>query len=330
LQRRAFIKALGGAMAAWPLAARGQQPSERVPRVGVLLSSTPDDAQNQAWLEAFVQGLAQSGWIVGRNVQVDTRWAAGNADAVSKHAAELVALRPDAILAAGASTMGPMLKATRTIPIVFAAVADPVGAGFVESLARPGGNTTGFMAFEYTISGKWLELLKQIAPRVARVAVLRDPNNLTGVAQFGVIQAMAPALRVEVSPVSVRDVDELERAIKSFTRSSGGGLIIAASGLAYIRLNLIIKLAEQHRLPAVYFDRAFAAAGGLMSYGPNLPDQFARAAKYVDRILKGEKPGDLPVQAPTKYELVINLKTAKALGLAVPATVLAHANEVIE
>jgi ABC-type uncharacterized transport system substrate-binding protein len=317
-------------MAAWPLAARGQQPSERMPRIGVLLSATPDDAQNQAWLEAFLQGLAQSGWIIGRNVEVDTRWATANADAVSKHAAELAALRPDAILAAGASTMGPMLKATRTIPIVFAAVADPVGAGFVESLARPGGNTTGFMAFEYSISGKWLELLKQIAPGVARVAVLRDPNNLTGLAQFGVIQAMAPALRVEVNPVSLRDVGELERGMKRFAHSSSGGLIIAASGLAYIRLNLIIKLATQYRLPAVYFDRAFVGAGGLMSYGPNLPDQFARAAKYVDRILKGEKPGDLPVQAPTKYQLVINLKTAKALGLAVPVHLQQIADEVIE
>jgi putative ABC transport system substrate-binding protein len=213
---------------------------------------------------------------------------------------------------------------------VFAAVADPVGAGFVESLARPGGNTTGFMAFEYSISGKWLELLKQIASGVARVAVLRDPNNLTGLAQFGVIQAMAPALRVEVNPVSLRDAGELERAIMSFARSSSGGLIIAASGLAYIRSNLIIKLAVQYRLPAVYFDRAFVAAGGLLSYGPNLPDQFARAAKYVDRILKGEKPGELPVQAPTKYELVINLKAAKTLGLTVPPSLLVAADQVIE
>lgn len=317
-------------MAAWPLAARGQQPSERVPRIGVLLSATPDDAQNQAWLEAFLQGLAQSGWIIGRNIQVDTRWATANADAVSKHATELAALRPDAILAAGASTLGPMLKATRTVPIVFAAVADPVGAGFVESLARPGGNTTGFMAFEYSISGKWLELLKQIASGVARVAVLRDPNNLTGLAQFGVIQAMAPALRVEVNPVSLRDAGELERAIMSFARFSSGGLIIAASGLAYIRSNLIIKLAAQYRLPAVYFDRAFVAAGGLLSYGPNLPDQFARAAKYVDRILKGEKPSELPVQAPTKYQLVINLKAAKTLSLTVPPSLLVAADQVIE
>jgi putative ABC transport system substrate-binding protein len=330
LRRRAFIKVLGGTIAAWPLAAHGQQPGERVPRIGVILPATPDDAQNQAWLEAFLQGLGQSGWIIGRNIKVDTRWATANVDAVSKQAAELAAVRPDAILAAGASTMGPLLKATRTVPIVFAAVADPVGAGFVESLARPGGNATGFMAFEYSISGKWLELLKQIAPGMARVAVLRDPNNFTGLAQFGVIQAMAPALRVEVNPVSLRDVGEIERAITSFARSSGGGLIIAASGLAYIRLNVIMKLAAQYRLPAVYFDRAFVAAGGLMSYGPILPDQFTRAAQYVDRILKGEKPGDLPVQAPTKYELAINLKTAKVLGLTVPGTLLAQANQVIE
>jgi putative tryptophan/tyrosine transport system substrate-binding protein len=330
LRRREFIKALGGAAAAWPLAARGQQPGERVPRIGVLLSSTPDDGQNQAWLAAFLQGLAQSGRIVGRNVQIDTRWATANADAVSKHAAELAALQPDAILAAGASTVGPLLKVTRTVPIVFAAVADPVGAGFVESLARPGGNATGFMAFEYSISGKWLELLKEFAPNLTRVAVLRDSNNLTGLAQFGVIQAVAPTLRVEVNPVNLRDVGELERAIMTFARSSNGGLILAASGLAYIRLDLIIKLAAQYRLPAVYFDRAFVTAGGLTSYGPNLPDQFARAAVYVDRVLKGEKPGDLPVQAPTKYELVINLKTAKALGLTVPPSLLARADAIIQ
>jgi ABC-type uncharacterized transport system substrate-binding protein len=244
VRRRDFIKALGGIAAAWPLAARGQQPGQRVPRLGVLLSATADDAQNQAWLNAFVQGLAQSNWIVGRNVQMDTRWATADTEAVSKHAAELAAFAPDAILAAGASTVGPLLKVTRTVPIVFAAVADPVGAGFVESLARPGANATGFMAFEYSISGKWLELLKQIAPVVTRVAVLRDSNNLTGLAQFGVIQAMASALRVEVSPVNLRDVKEVDGAVTSFARSSNGGLIVAASGLAYIRSNLIIKLAH--------------------------------------------------------------------------------------
>ena len=328
MRRREFISLLGGA-AAWPVAARAQQP-ERMRRIGALLPATADDPQRQAWFGAFLQGLAQSDWIIGRNVQIDTRWATGNVDAVRRHAAELAALAPDVILASGASTVGPLLQATRTVPIVFAAVADPVGAGFVNSLAQPGGNTTGFMAFEYSISGKWLELLKQIAPSVTRVAVLRDSSITSGIGQFGVIQAMAPLLMVEVSHVNVRDATEIERSIISFARFSNGGLIITAGGLPYIHLNLIVKLAAQHRLPAVYFERAFAAAGGLMSYGPDLVDQFRRAAGYVDRILKGEKPADLPVQAPTKYELVLNLKTAKALGLEVPPTVLARANEVIE
>jgi ABC-type uncharacterized transport system substrate-binding protein len=327
-KRREFITLLGGA-AAWPLAARAQQ-AERMRRIGALLPATADDPQRQAWFGAFLQGLAQSDWIIGRNVQIDTRWATANVDAVRRHAAELAALAPDVILASGASTVGPLLQATRTVPIVFAAVADPVGAGFVNSLAQPGGNTTGFMAFEYSISGKWLELLKQIAPSVTRVAVLRDSSITSGIGQFGVIQAMAPLLMVEVSHVNVRDATEIERSIISFARFSNGGLIITAGGLPYIHLNLIVKLAAQHRLPAVYFERAFAAAGGLMSYGPDLVDQFRRAAGYVDRILKGEKPADLPVQAPTKYDLVINLKTAKTLGLDVPATVLARADEVIE
>jgi putative ABC transport system substrate-binding protein len=328
VKRRTFITLLGGA-AAWPLAARAQQP-ERMRRIGVLLPATADDPQRQAWFGAFLQGLAQSDWIIGRNVQIDTRWATANVDAVRRHAAELAALAPDVILASGASTVGPLLQATRTVPIVFAAVADPVGAGFVNSLAQPGGNTTGFMAFEYSISGKWLELLKQIAPSVTRVAVLRDSSITSGIGQFGVIQAMAPLLMVEVSHVNVRDATEIERSIISFARFSNGGLIITAGGLPYIHLNLIVKLAPQHRLPAVYFERAFAAAGGLMSYGPDLVDQFRRAAGYVDRILKGEKPADLPVQAPTKFELAVNLKTAKALGLEVPPTLLARADEVIE
>ncbi len=329
MKRREFITLVGGAAAAWPLAARAQQ-AERMRRIGALLPATADDPQRQAWFGAFLQGLEQSDWIIGRNVQIDTRWATGNVDAIRRHAAELAALAPDVILASGASTVGPLLQATRTVPIVFAAVADPVGAGFVNSLARPGGNTTGFMAFEYSISGKWLELLKQIAPSVTRVAVLRDSSITSGIGQFGVIQAMAPLLMVEVSHVNVRDATEIERSIISFARFSNGGLIITAGGLPYIHLNLIVKLAAQHRLPAVYFERAFAAAGGLMSYGPDLVDQFRRAAGYVDRILKGEKPADLPVQAPTKYELVLNLKTAKALGLEVPPTVLARADEVIE
>jgi ABC-type uncharacterized transport system substrate-binding protein len=328
LKRRDFITLLGGA-AAWPLAARAQQ-AERMRRIGVLLPATADDPQRQVWFGAFLQGLAQSDWIIDRNVQIDTRWATANVDAVRRHAAELAALAPDVILASGASTVGPLLQATRTVPIVFAAVADPVGAGFVNSLARPGGNATGFMAFEYSISGKWLELLKQIAPSVTRVAVLRDSSITSGIGQFGVIQAMAPLLMVEVSHVNVHDATEIERSLMSFARFSNGGAIITAGGLPYIHLNLIVKLAAQHRLPAVYFERAFVAAGGLISYGPDLVDQFRRAAGYVDRILKGEKPADLPVQAPTKYELVINLKTAKTLGLEVPTTLLARADEVIE
>jgi putative ABC transport system substrate-binding protein len=299
-------------------------------RIAVLLPATTDDTQYQTWFGAFLQGLQQSGWTIGRNVQIDTRWATANADAVRRNAAELVALAPDVILATGASTLGPLLNVTRTVPIVFAAVADPVGAGFVHNLARPGGNATGFMAFEYSISAKWLELLKQIAPSVTRVAVLRDSTTTSGIGQFGVIQAMAPSLRVEVSHVNARDATEIERAVAAFARSSNGGLIITASGLSFIHSNLIVKLAAQYRLPAVYFERSFASAGGLMSYGPDQIDQFRRAAGYVDRIFKGEKPADLPVQAPTKYELVINLKTAKALDLEVPQTLLATADAVIE
>jgi putative ABC transport system substrate-binding protein len=329
MTRRAFITLLGGAASMWPLAIRAQQ-RERMRRIAVLLPATTDDAQYQTWFGAFLQGLQQSGWTIGRNVQIDTRWATANADAVRRNAAELVALAPDVLLATGASTLGPLLNVTRTVPIVFAAVADPVGAGFVHNLARPGGNATGFMAFEYSISAKWLELLKQIAPSVKRVAVLRDPTTTSGIGQFGVIQAMASSLRVEVSHVNERDATEIEREVMTFARSSNGGLIITASGLSFIHSNLIVKLAAQYRLPAVYFERAFAAAGGLMSYGPDQIDQFRRAAGYVDRIFKGEKPADLPVQAPTKYELVINLKTAKALGLTVPDNLLARADEAIE
>jgi putative ABC transport system substrate-binding protein len=329
MRRRKFIALLGGSAIAWPLGARAQQ-SERMRRIAVLLPATTDDPQYQTWFGAFLQGLQQSGWTIGRNVQIDTRWATANADAVRRNAAELVALAPDVIFANGASTLGPLLNVTRTVPIVFAAVADPVGAGFVHNLARPGGNATGFMAFEYSISTKWLELLKQIAPSVTRVAVLRDPTTTSGIGQFGVIQAMAPSLRVEVSHVNVRDATEIERAVAAFARSSNGGLIITASGLSFIHSNLIVKLAAQYRLPAVYFERSFAAAGGLMSYGPDQIDQFRRAAGYVDRIFKGEKPADLPVQAPTKYELVINLKTAKALDLEVPQTLLATADALIE
>ena len=299
-------------------------------RIGVLLPAAADDAEFQARVGAFLQALALLGWTIGRNVRIDTRWATANAAEIRRHAAELAALAPDVILAHGASTVGPLLQATRTVPIVFPVVGDPVGAGFVDSLARPGGNATGFMTFEYSLGGKWLELLKQIAPGVTRVAVLRDPAQGSGTSQFAAIQAVAPSLRVEVNPVNMRDAGEIERAVAAFARSPNGGLIVTASGSAALHRDLIITLAARHKLPAVYFERSFVAAGGLISYGPDFVDQYRRAAGYVDRILKGEKPADLPVQAPTKYEMVINLKTAKALGLDVPPTLLARADEVIE
>jgi putative ABC transport system substrate-binding protein len=328
LGRREFITLLG-AGASWPLAARAQQ-GERMRRIGVLLPFAADDTVAQARVGAFLQALAPLGWTLGHNVRVDTHWATSDAAEIRRHAAELVALAPDVILANAAPTLGPLLQATRTVPIVFTVVADPVGAGFVDSLARPGGNATGFLAFDYSLSGKLLELLKQIAPGVARVAVLRDPAIPTGIGQFGVIQALAPSLRVEVNPVNVRDAGEIERAVATFARSSDGGLIVTASPLAALQRNLIITLAARHKLPAVYYERFFVAAGGLISYGADFVDQWRRAAGYVDRILKGEKPADLSVQAPTRYETVLNLKTAKALGLEVPPTVLARADEVIE
>jgi ABC-type uncharacterized transport system substrate-binding protein len=328
VKRREFITLLGGA-AAWPLAARAQQP-ERMRRIGMLLPAAADDAQFQAWVGAFLQALALLGWTIGRNVQIDTRWATPNAADIRRHAAELVALAPDVILAYGSSTVGPVLQATRTIPIVFPVIGDPVAAGFIESLARPGGNATGFMTTEYGMAGKWLELLKQIAPGVVRAAVLRNPATPTGPAQFGVIQAVAPSLRVEVNPVDMRDAGEIERAIAAFARSPNGGLIVTAGAGAQLHRDLIITLAARHKLPAVYYERSLVAAGGLISYGPDYIDQFRRAAGYVDRILKGEKPADLPVQQPTNYWLVINLKTARALGLEAPATLLARADEVIE
>ena len=328
MKRREFITLLGAA-AAWPLAVRAQQP-ERVRRIGILLPATSDDTEFQARLAAFHQGLALLGWTIGRNVRIDTRWATTNADDIRRHAAELAALAPDVILAHGGATVGPLLQATRTVPIVFPVAVDPVGAGFVESLARPGGNTTGFLSYEYSLSGKWLEVLKQIAPAVTRVGVLRNPAISSGPAQFGVIQAVAPSLRVEVNPFNMRDADEIERAVAAFARASNGGLIVTASGLAARHLDLIVTLAARYKLPAVYFERSFVAGGGLISYGADYTDQYRRAAGYVDRILKGEKPADLPVQAPTRYELVINLKTAKELGLAVPPSVLARADEVIE
>jgi putative ABC transport system substrate-binding protein len=327
--RRKFITLLGSAAAAWPLVAHAQQ-AERMRRVGMLLPAAAADPEFQARLAAFHQGLALLGWTIGRNVRIDTRWGAGNTAEIRRHAAELAALAPDVILASGTSTVGPLLQATRSVPIVFPNVVDPVGAGFVDSLARPGGNATGFMAFEYSLSGKWLELLKQIAPGVTRAAVLRDAAVASGIGQFGAIQSVAPLFGVELSPVNVRDAAEIARAVAAFARSPNGGLILTGSGLANVHRELIITLAARHKLPAVYNARTFVAAGGLISYGPDFIDQYRRAAGYVDRILKGEKPADLPVQAPVKYELVINLKTAKALGLTVPPTLLARADEVIE
>jgi putative ABC transport system substrate-binding protein len=328
LRRRDFIALFGGAVA-WPAMAGAQQ-AERMRLIGVLLPATGDEAEMQARIAAFHQGLQQSGWTIGRNVRIDTRWATTDAAEIRKHAAELAALAPDVILAHAATTVGPLLQATRTVPIVFPAVVDPVGAGFVDSLARPGGNATGFMNYEYSLSGKWLELLKQIAPSVTRVAVLRNAATASGPGQFAAIQAVAPSLGVEANPVNVRDAGEIERAVAAFARAPNGGLIVTASPAAALHRELIISLAARHKLPAVYFERPFVAAGGLISYGPDQIDMYRRAAGYVDRILKGEKPADLPVQAPTKYELVINLKTVKALGLAVPQTLRASADEVIE
>jgi putative tryptophan/tyrosine transport system substrate-binding protein len=327
MKRREFITLICGA-ATWPLAARAQQ--ERMRRIGVLMSFAADDPEGKAQIAAFVQGLQQLGWTDGRNVRIDYRHGLGNADDTRKYAAELVALAPEVVLAIGGATAGPLLQTTRTVPIVFTNVSDPVGAGFVDSLAQPGGNATGFILFEYGISAKWLELLKQIAPNVTRVGVIRDAALAVGPAQFGVIQAVAPSLRMEVSPINLRDAGEIERGVTAFARAPDGGLIVTGSALSLVHRDLIITLAARHKLPAVYFLRTFVTGGGLISYGPNSIDPYRRAAGYVDRILKGEKPADLPVQAPTKYELVINLKTAKALGLDVPATVLARADEVIE
>jgi ABC-type uncharacterized transport system substrate-binding protein len=329
MRRREFISLLGGAAAVWPVVARAQQ-SERMRRIGIILPQAADDREFQAWVAAFLQALAQLGWSIGHNVRIDTRWATTNAAEIRRHAAELAALAPDVILAHGDSTVGPLLQVTRTVPIVFPIVSDPVGAGFVDSLARPGGNATGFMIFEYSISAKWLELLKEIAPGVTRAAVLRDPTIPAGIGQFGVIQAVAPSHMVEVNPVNMRDAGDIERAIVALARSGNGGLIVTASGPAFAHRDLIVTLVARHKLPALYFDRSFVVAGGLISYGPDRIDQYRKAAGYVDRILKGEKPADMPVQAPTKYELVINLKTAKALGLTIPPAVLARADAVIE
>jgi putative ABC transport system substrate-binding protein len=326
--RRQFISTLGGATVAWPLVARAQQ-DEGMRRIGLLQGLAADDPVAQANNAAFVQGLQQLGWTDGRNLHVDFRFGAGNAANVRKYAEELVALAPDVILAVSQG-LGPLLQATRTIPIVFTIVPDPVGAGFVESLSRPGGNATGFLMLEYSLCGKWLELLKEIAPSVTRAAVLRDSSDPAGVGQFAVIQSAAPGVGVDVSPINLRDAAEIERAVAAFAQTANGGLIVTTSALSVVHRDLIVALAAQHNLPAVYSERFYVAAGGLISYGPNFRDQFRRAAGYVDRILKGEKPADLPVQAPTKYELVVNLKTAKALGLTIPPTVLGRADEVIE
>ena len=328
IRRREFITLLGGAVA-WPLVARAQ-PGERMRHIAVLLPATADSPVHQSWVAAFLQALALFGWAVGRNLRVETRWATTNPAEIRRHAAELAASTPDAILAHGTSTVTPLLQAARNVPIVFAVVADPVGAGIVQSLARPGGNATGFMNFDYSLGAKWLELLKEIAPDVKRVAVLRDAANPTGIAAFSVIQAIAPLLRVEVTPVNMIDADEIERGVAGSSLSENIGLILTPSGLAQLHGDLIVTLAARRKLTAVYFERSFVARGGLISYGPDFLDQYRRAAGYVDRILKGEKPADLPVQAPTKFELVINLKTAKALGLEVPPTLLARADEVLE
>jgi len=329
MKRREFIKLFGGAAATWPFAARAQQPN-RMRLIGVLQGLTADDAQGKVRFAAFQQELLQLGWTDGHNVRFNHRWGEGNADLTRRQAAELVALAPDVILTTGGQSTELMVKATRTVPIVFTVVPDPVGSGLVARLSRPGGNATGFMQFEYSLSGKWLELLKQIAPGVTRAAVLRDPTVTAGIGQFAVIQAVAPSVGVEVSPIDTNNAAEIERAVSDFAREPNGGLIATASASGITQRELIVSLAARHKLPAVYFTRDNVSIGGLISYGSDFTDMYRRAASYVDRILKGEKPADMPVQAPTKYDLVINLKTAKALGITLPPSLLARADEVIE
>ena len=328
MKRREVLTLLGGA-AAWPLAARAQQP-ERMRRIGIILPAAADDPEYQLRLAAFHQALAQLGWTDGRNVRIDIRWGAGDAALIRRYAAELLALAPDVIFATGGSTLEPLQPTMHSVPIVFVNVPDPVGAGHVASLARPGGNVTGFTPYEYGMTAKWLELLKQIAPRVTRAAVLRDRGSADGIGQFAAMQGVAPSFGVALNPVDVRDAGEIERAITTFVRAPDSGLVVTASGLAIRHRNLIVTLAARHKLPVVYPFRFFVVGGGLISYGPDTIDPYRRAAGYVDRILRGEKPANLPVQAPTRYELVINLRTAKALGLDLPATLLARADEVIE
>jgi putative ABC transport system substrate-binding protein len=328
IQRREFITLLGGA-AAWPLAARAQR-SDRMRRVGVLMHLAADDPEGQRRVAAFLQGLQEAGWAIGRNVNIDMRWAAGEADRFPRYAMELVALAPDVILASAPPSVRAVQHATHAVPIVFVLVPDAVASGIVDSLSHPGGNTTGFTPNEFGMSVKWLELLKQIAPKVTRAAVLRDPAISSGIGQFGAIQGVAPSFGVEISPIGVDDAKQIERGITAFAREPNGGLIVLAQPTILVHRDLIIKFAIEHQLPAVYTSRLFVAGGGLMSYGPDILDQYRSAATYVDRILRGDKPADLPVQQPTKFELVINLKTAKALGLDVPPTLLARADEVIE
>jgi putative ABC transport system substrate-binding protein len=329
MKRREFITILCGAATAWPLAARAQQPRQ-LRRIGVLMNRASNDPEGQARMAAFQEALRKLGWTGGANVQIDIRYGEDNIDVERKYAAELIALAPDIILASGTVSMTALQPLGRTVPIVFAVVADPVGAGFVNSLAQPGGNATGFMLYEYGLSGKWVELLKQIAPSVTRAAILRDPTNPAGLAYFGAIRATAQSLGMDVSPVSMLDAEEIERGVTAFARSANGGLIVTPNSSTSVHRALIIRLAAQYKLPAIYPFRYMATGGGLISYGPDFVDQFRLAASYVDRILKGEKPADLPVQAPTKYELVINLKSAKALGLTVPQALQAGADEMIE
>ena len=329
MKRRVFVAGLAG-VSAWSLVARAQQ-GEPIRRIGVLSGIAEGDLEGQANLAGFFQGLQQLGWSDGRNVRFDLRWGAGDANRIRKYAAELIKPLPDVILAIGPDSVAALLEATRSVPIVFAIVPDPVGAGFVDSLAQPGGNATGFLMFEYSLAGKWLQLLKEVAPGVTRVAVLRDPTITAGTGQFAVIQSVAPPLGADLRPINARDPAEIERAVATFARSANGGMIVTASTASVVHRDLIIALAARYKIPTIYFERGlFARAGGLISYGPNFRDQHRRAAGYVDRILKGEKPADLPVQAPTKYELVVNLRTAKALGLTFPQSILARADEVIE
>jgi putative ABC transport system substrate-binding protein len=329
MRRREFITFIGGVAAAWPLSARAQQ-GERTRRIGVLMNTAADDREGQAGVAAFDKVLQQLGWSVGQNVQIEIRWGENNRDLDRKYATELIALAPDVIIASGSPSVAALQQITRTVPIVFVRVSDPVGGGFVDSLAHPGGNATGFMLFEYSFSGKWLELLKQVAPRVTQAGILRVPNLPSAAAEFASLQAVARYIGVEITPLNIRDPGQIERAVAAFARSANNGLILPPSASGSVHRNLIITLAARYKLPAVYTYRFAVTEGGLISYGPDAVDQFRRAAGYVDRILRGEKPGDLPVEVPTKYELVINLKTAEALGLEVPTTLLARADEVID